>query len=370
MLRAHRIRLYPNNKQATYFSKACGVSRFTYNWGLAEWKRLYEAGEKVNEGILRKRLNAIKREQFPWMLEVSKCAVQAAIRNDLNNAFRNFFRRVKNGETPGYPNFKKKGIRDSFYLSNDQLKVKEGFVWIPKLGWVRLAENLRFAGKVNAATVSKRADKWFISIQVELANKPTLTCENQAVGVDFGVSSLAVLSDGTVIAGSKASRRYAGQLRRLNQELSRRQGAKKGERQSANFKKTRKRLAKLYTRMADLRSDEIHKLTTMLTSRYSLIGIEDLGIREMMGDSRLARHIADAAMAECRRQLEYKAEATGTRIVIADRYYPSSKMCSRCGTVKDSLSLSERVYRCPHCGFECDRDLNAALNLLKNAQSA
>jgi putative transposase len=238
------------------------------------------------------------------------------------------------------------------------------------LGDVRLAERLRFDGKVLSATVSRKADRWFISIQVELAANTTTMCKNQAVGVDFGIKSLAVLSDGTVIQGSKASRKYEAQLRRLNQELSRRTGAKKGEKQSANFKKKKRKLARLYTRMADLRADETHKLTTMLTQNYSLIGIEDLHIKGMMCNHKLARSIADAALSEARRQLEYKSEVSGSRVVVADMWFPSSKTCLSCGIVKESLSLSERTYHCEACGFICDRDENAAINLEKYALSA
>jgi putative transposase len=351
--------------QATYFAKACGVARFAYNWALAEWKRLYESGNQVSEGILRKRLNEIKKEQFPWMLEVTKCAPQLAIMNNLNNAFKNFFE--KRAE---FPKFHKKGINDSFSISNDHFNVDGYFVHIPKLGQVRLAESLRFDGKILAATVSRRADKWFISIQVELTDESTHTCKNQAVGVDFGVCSLAALSDGTIIQSSKASRKYGKKLRRLNQELSRRKGARKGELKSANFKKTKLKIAKLYAKMADLRADETHKLTTMLTQNYSLIGIEDLNVKGMMANHNLARSIADAALSDARRQLEYKSEVSGSRIVVADRWFPSSKTCSCCGAVKESLLLSERTFRCEVCGFDCDRDENAAKNLKNYAQIA
>lgn len=362
MIRAHKIRLYPNNVQATYFSKACGVARFAYNWGLSEWKRLYEAGEKVNEGMIRKALNSVKREQFPWMLEVTKCAAQLAIKDNLNKAFQNFFKGLKKGQNVGYPKFHKKGINDSFALSNDQFKIKEQSVKIPNLGWVRLAENLRFDGKILSATISRTADKWYISIQVELPEPITHTSENQAVGVDLGVKSLAALSDGTSVVGSKASRKYEKQLKRLNQSLSRKIGAKKGEKKSNNFLKTKRNLSRLYAKMANLRADETHKLTTMLTRKCNLIGIEDLNVKGMMSNHKLAHSVADMSFFEFRRQLEYKAEATNTQIIVADRWFPSSKTCSNCGTVKSELTLSERVYHC-ECGFICDRDVNAAINL-------
>lgn len=358
MIRAHKIRLYPNNTQSTYFSKACGVARFAYNWALAEWKRMYEAGEKVTESILRKQLNAIKRDQFPWMLEVTKCAPQLAIKNDLNSAFRNFF-----AKRAGFPKFHKKGIHDSFSLSNDQFRIDGRFVRIPNLGLVRLAEELRFSGKIIGAAVSRTADKWFLAIQVELPEEAAHTGENQAVGVDLGIRQLAALSDGRKETGSKASRKYESRLRRLNQELSRRKGAKKGEKQSANFRKTKRRIARLYAKMANLRADDLHKLTTMLTRDYNLIGIEDLNIRGMMSNHKLARSVADMSFFEFRRQLAYKACATGARVVVADRWFASSKTCSCCGIKRGELPLSEREWTCEQCGSHHDRDINAAINL-------
>jgi len=365
MLRAHKIRLYPNNAQATYFAKACGVARFAYNWALSEWKRLYESGEKVNEGMLRKQLNAIKQEQFPWMLEVTKCAPQLAIKNNLNNAFRNFFRRVKQckGEAAGYPKFHKKGVNDSFSLSNDQLKIDGKSVKIPNLGWVRLAEDLRFNGKIMGATISRTADKWYIALQVELSEEIKHTSENQAVGVDLGVKALATLSDGTSVIGSKASRKYEKKLRRLNQSLSRKVGAKKGEKKSNNFMKTKRTLSKLYAKTANLRADETHKLTTMLTHNYNLIGVEDLNVKGMMSNHNLARSVADMSFFEFRRQLEYKAETTNAKIVVADRWFASSKTCSNCGVKHEELMLSVREWICEHCGERHDRDVNAAINL-------
>jgi len=187
---AHRIALDPNNVQRTYFAKACGVGRFAYNWALAEWERQCAAGEKPNEGALRRQLNAIKREQFPWMLEVTKCAVQAAIQ-DLGIAFKNFF-----AKTAKYPRFKKKGkSKDKFSLSNDQFYVEGDRIHLPRIGFVRMRESLRFVGKVMSATVSRTADRWFVSIAVELPDTPPV--ENQDVGgVDLGVTTLATLSTG------------------------------------------------------------------------------------------------------------------------------------------------------------------------------
>jgi len=359
MIRGHKIRLYPNNKQATYLAKACGVARFAYNWALTEWKRRHEAGEKVTEAGLRKSLNAVKRERYPWMLEITKCAPQLAIKNDLNKAFKNFFEK-----RAGFPKYRKKGIHDSFSLSNDHFELDGKKAWVPRLGWVRMAEELRFGGKIIGSAISRRADEWYISIQVEMPDvKCTHTSENQAVGVDLGVRALMVLSDGTVVSGVKAGKRYERKLRRLNQELSRRQGARKGEAKSENFNKTKRKLSRLYTKIADARSDGTHKLTTMLTKEYGIIGIEDLDVRGMMGSHNLARSVADMSFFEFRRQLEYKAEATGSRVIVADRWFASSKLCHVCGGKNEDMGLSVREWTCVQCGAHHDRDVNAAKNL-------
>lgn len=368
MYRSHKIRLYPNNVQETYFKKACGVARFTYNWGLAEWKQMLEAGEKVSTNILSKKLNSIKREQFPWMLEVTKCAAQSAIQGNLDAAFNNFFRGLKQGKKIGFPKFKKKGHRDSFTF--DFVELKDGFVRVPKLGWVRLAENLRFEGKVLSGTVSRTADKWYISINVELTDPEIPEREFKAVGVDLGVKTLATMSDGTSVVGSKASRKYAKQLKRLNQSLSRKQGARKGEKKSANFVKTKQKLQRLYAKMANIRKDETHKLTTQLVQNYTLIGIEDLNVSGMLKNHRLARSVSDMTFFEFRSQLEYKAKTAGTQIVVANQWFPSTQLCSNCGCRREGeekLTLGDRTYECKDCGFICDRDLNAAINLREYA---
>jgi putative transposase len=189
------------------------------------------------------------------------------------------------------------------------------------------------------------------------------TSENQAVGVDLGLKTLATLSDGTQVIGSKVSRRLENKLRKLNKSLSRKIGAKKGEKKSANFIKTRKLISRLYAKMANIRADETHKLTTMLVKNYGLIGIEDLNVKGMMSNHKLARSVADMSFFEFRRQLEYKAPMFGVKIVVADRWFASSKTCSSCGKKIDKLPLSIRKWTCEHCNTIHDRDVNAAINL-------
>ena len=366
MIVAHKIALNPNDKQRTYFAKAAGVARFAYNWALAEWKRQYEARKAdpslpaPSQMALRRQLNAIKREKFPWMLEVTKCAPQMAI-VQLGVAFKNFFNRVAR-----YPTPRKKGVHDRFSLSNDQFKVDGRRIKIPNLGWVRMMEPLRFQGKIVSATVSRVADRWFASIAVEVPDPiPPLRAESQgAVGVDLGVSALAALSTGEKIPGPKPHKRLLGRLRRLSRSLSRK---KKG---SANRKKARIKLARLHARIANARNDATHKLTTALVRRFGVVCIEDLNVRGMMANRHLARGVADMAFREFRRQLEYKTARAGVKVVVADKWFASSKTCSACGHKLESLPLSVREWRCPVCGAGHDRDVNAAINLRNLAGSS
>jgi putative transposase len=332
--------------------KAAGTARFAWNWGLAEWQRQYAAGEKPSQLKLRRQLNAIKREQFPWMLDVTKHAPQHALIN-LGFAFSRFF--AKQGQ---HPRFKKKGVHDSFRAADSgSCETSSRRLRLPRVGWIRMREEVRFNGRLVSVTVSRVADRWFASIAVEVEHVVPAR-ENQAVcGVDLGVRSLATFSDGTVIEGPKALRANLSQMRRLSRGLSRKV---KG---SANRRKAKRRIARLHARIANIRGDALHKLTTELVRRFSVIGIEDLNVRGMAKRRSLSRAISDMGFHEFRRQLEYKAALSGSQVVVADRFFPSSKTCSDCGAVLAELALSERAWTCPSCGVEHDRDLNAARNL-------
>jgi putative transposase len=360
MILAHKIALDPNVEQAVYFARACGTARFAWNWALSEWQRQYKEGGKPSEAALRKQLNTAKREQFPWMLEVTKVAPQQAIKN-LGAAFKRFFE----GKAK-YPRFKKKGIHDSFRAENgpgtfafDEKRIK-----LPVVGWVKMRETLRLEGKILSATVSRVADRWFVSVTVEVAHQVPVR-ENQAVGgVDLGVKALATMSDGGAVEGPKALRSNLKKLRRLSRSLSRKV---KG---SANRRKAKAKIARLHTRISNIRKDGLHKLTTELVNRFAVIGIEDLNVKGMMANGKLSRAVADMSFHEFRRQLDYKAAMAGTRIVVADRWFPSSKTCSDCGHVVPTLPLSVRDWVCPACGSVHDRDRNAAINLMNIAASS
>lgn len=365
MLRVHKIRLSPNVAQATYFAKACGVARFAYNWALAEWQRQYAACQldptlpKPTEGALRRQLNAVKREQFPWMMEVTKCAPQEAIRA-LGRAYSNWFASLagkRRGPKMSAPRFKKKFRHDSFKF-DEKFAVENTRIRIPNLGWVRMREPLRFKGVLKGATVSRTAHAWFVAILVETDEAPCRTESQRAVGVDVGLKTLAVFSDGQSVEGPKALAGLLTRLKRLSRAHSRKV---KG---SANRRKSAQRLARLHWRIACVRSDALHKLSHQLTRHYAWVAIEDLNVKGMMANQRLARHLADASFGELRRLLTYKAAQRGVKLAVIDRWYPSSKTCSHCGQVNEALTLSDRHWVCTACGTTHDRDRNAAQNIL------
>ena len=335
---AHKIRLRPNREQEDYFLRACGISRFTWNWALETWKKGYERGEKPNALELKKRFNAIKAESYPWTYEVTKYASQQPFIH-LQSAFQRFFRKQSQ-----YPRFKRKGVHDGFYIGGDQVQVKGKRIRIPKLGWVRMRETLRFSGKVHSATVSRVADHWYVSLSVELSETPK-PCESQeGIGVDLGINRLATLSNGEMFEGPKPLKKQLEKLRRLSRRLSRK---RKG---SKNRDKARIKLARLHLRIRNIRQDALHKLTSYLTQNFDEIAIEDLNVAGMMRNHHLARAILDMGFYEFRRQLVYKSMLRRCHVVAVDRWFPSSKMCTRCNAIKDDLPLGERMFRCEACG--------------------
>lgn len=353
---SHRIALVPTAAQEVLLRQAVGVSRFAYNWALAEWKRQYQAGEKPSEVALRRQLNAIKRQQYPWMLLVPKSVPQQAIKN-CGAAFRRFFQ--KQGR---YPKFKKKGMRDSARFDNGPgtFEFAGKRVRLPVIGWVKLREELRFSGKALSTTVRRVADRWFVSVPVEVDLPEPVRESQAAVGIDLGVNTAATLSSGEKLPGPKALPAHLERLQRLSRWHSRK---KQG---SNNRRKSAMRLARLHARISNVRHDWLHQTTTRLVCEFAVIGIEDLNVRGMMANEKLARYIADIGFYEFRRQLEYKARLHGAQLLTASRWFPSSKMCCVCGRISEELPLSIREWTC-ECGTFHDRDINAARNLRRYA---
>ena len=351
MIFAHKIALDLTGAQETYCKQAAGTARLTYNWGLAHWQMQYRNGEKPTAATLKKQWNAVKYERYPWLDAIHRDAHAQPFTN-LNTAFQKFFKHEAE-----YPTFKKKGQHDSFYIANDKVQVQGKRLRIPKLGWVRMREALRFTGKLMAATVSRTADRWYVSLSVQVGPFPP--CENQAgrVGVDLGVTHLATLSTGEQIDGPKPLKAALRQLRRCNRELARRVTF------SANWHKTKAQLGRLHARRAAIRTDALHKLTTTLTQTYAEVVIEDLHVKGMVRNHKLARAISDMGFGTFRQMLTYKADAYGCTVHVVSRWFPSSKLCRLCGVLNETLTLKDRVFVCGDCGHTEDRDVHAAINL-------
>lgn len=354
MTLSHRIAIDPTQAQRRYFERAAGTARFVFNWALAEWNAQYEAGGKPKASEIKRYFNSVKYERFPWLREIHRDAHSQPFAN-LHKAFRGFF----SGKSKR-PKFKKKGkCRDSFYVACDKLRVSGTDARLPVIGTVRLAEELRFVGKIQSATISREADRWFISISVEMSDAAIPTPAGDPVGVDLGLTAFATFSTGEKVDAPKPLKRAQRKLRRFGRWHSRKQAGSK------NRTKATMKLARQYARIKNVRQDFIHKLTTRLAKTHSEICIEDLNVKGMVKNHNLALHIGDAAWGEARRQLEYKTVMYGSALSVRDRFFPSSKTCSACGFVNRSLKLKDRQWTCSDCGSRHDRDTNAAINLIK-----
>jgi putative transposase len=388
----HKIALCPTPEQIDYFKRACGTARRVWNWALNEWNKQYAAGGKPNAMALKKQFNAIKytdpqwldENGRPWLRDIHRDAHAQPFAH-LAKAWERFFADLKAGKEAHAPRFKKKGrCRDSFYVANDKFRLDGKTICLPKIGDVAMTEELRFKGKILGATVSRTADRWFVAIQVEV---PDAQCyrrrtSHEVNGIDLGVKAAATISSGEVIEAPKplnaALRRLKIRGRRLSRKLEaakemagfgRHARLPKGTRLpvSNNRRTSAATLARLHARLANLRADFTHKLTTRLCRENQAFVIEDVNVKGMLANERLARAISDVGFGVFRSQLEYKAKRYGTHLIIADRWYPSSRLCSICGWKNEALTLSDREWVCAQCGERHDRDLNAARNLKRLA---
>ena len=365
--RGHVIRLDPTVGQANACARACGVHRFTYNWALAEWIDQYKMGGQPTASEIKRLFNAIKREQYPWILESPRDANSQAFA-DLHRSFSNFFASCKGtrkGRKISYPSFRKRGVHDAFYVSNDKIKVwqrgKRGVVRLPVIGDVRMRESLRWQGKILSARVFRQADQWFIAINVETrVERSDHVHKHAIVGVDLGLKTAVMPSHGDPVDAPKPLKAALRRLKRANRELHRR---KKG---SKNRHKSQINVAKVHQRAANVRKDWWHKRTTNQCRENQTVVIEDLGMAFMLKNRRLSRAASDVALGMFRPMLLYKAPIYGSEIIVADRHFPSTQRCSRCGHIKtgdDKIGLGVAEYVCEKCGYREDRDKNAALNL-------
>ncbi|GHO76967.1 transposase [Ktedonobacter sp. SOSP1-85] len=360
MIKAHKIRLHPTPEQAVYFAKAAGTARFVWNWALAEWNRQYEAGKKPTALKLKKQFNEIRREHFPWTWEVTKNASDQPFL-DIAKAFTAFFE----GKARR-PRFKsKKRSKPSFYLANDQFEVGDHRVWVPKLGWVNMAENLRFVGKVTGARMTRTADWWFVSITVELPDELP-NSRPAAVGIDVGLNRLATLSTGEGYENQAFLKTALKKLRQANKRLHRRKPGSK------NREKARRQVARLHYRITCMRDDVLHKMTTKLANGYGIIGIETLNLKGLLKNRRLARSFSDASLGKLLTLLTSKVQQRGGHVIKVGRFFPSSKTCHCCGWKWETMTLEDRIFvcqnpSCPYDQFPQDRDHNAGQNILREA---
>jgi putative transposase len=362
---AFKTELDLNNVQKTACVQHAGAARFAYNWGLARKMEAYQKGKQVPTAIdLHRELNVLKKGELGWMYQVSKCAPQEALRN-LDQAYAHFFRRVKEKKAgrqiqAGFPKFKSKKNGPGSFRLTGAIHIYEDAIQLPRLGRLRLKEHgyLPMEGvHILNATVSERAGRWFVSVQVEMSRPEPLDTARPVAGVDLGVLALATFSDGTRIENPRALKSSLCKIKRLQRVVSRRQ------RGSANRQKAVRQLARAHLRVTDIRKNALHQATSLLTRTKSAVVLEDLNVSGMLQNHHLAQAIADVGFYEFRRQMEYKGERYGCQIILANPFYPSTKRCSRCGHIQEEMDLSIRVYRCPDCGLRIDRDLNAALNL-------
>jgi len=383
VVQAYRFALDPVPAQERMLRSHAGAARFAWNWGLARCVERHAAQGRWYSGAELHRLwNAQKKADpaLSWWAENSKCAYQEAFR-DLDRALRDFVKSrngQRQGRRLGFPRFKKRGrCRDSFRFSTGAIGCARAAVTLPRLGVIGTHESTRKlarrleagTARIMSATVSRTAQRWFVSFTVEVMRDiPERHLRpGSAIGIDLGVRTLLAGADdqGRVIEvrGPKPLRAALRKLKRASRAHSRTIPG------SANRRKSAVRLARLHARVANVRADALHKATTDLARQYETVVIEDLNVAGMTRNRRLARAVCDQGFGQARRMLGYKTTWNGGRLLVADRFYPSSKTCSGCGTVKAKLSLSERVYRCGACGLALDRDLNAARNLLQLAAS-
>lgn len=358
MIKAYKYRLNPNAEQMDFFEQSFGCTRYIYNWALDRRIKAYQNGkERLSWVDLCKELTSLKKEESTmWLKDVSNQSLQSSIRH-MDSAFKRFFREKK-----GFPRFKsKKSARKSFqYVDHVNVDFDRSRIYLPKAGWVRFFKNRTFDGKIGTVTVSKSpTGKYHVSVLVDdgrdnPAQAPVI--ERTSVGIDVGIKSFAVLSDGQVFDNPKYLEEAEHRLKVLQRRLSRKQEG--GNRRE----KARKALAKQHESVLNKRTDFIHQVTSKIVRENQTVIIEDLNVDGMLKNHCLAKHISSASWSEFFRQLQYKCEWNGKNLIKIGRFEPSSKMCA-CGSVYRELKLSQRIWSCPACGRKNERDLLAAQNI-------
>ena len=358
-LRTQKIALNPNKKQSTLMSQHAGYARVAFNFALSSFKAGLDRDEWRSHVDIKREFNAVKYDKFDWCKDLSQNASKNAIHN-LGDAIT----RWKKGQNK-FPVYKNRSGKCSYQADNGEgtVEVHKKRINLPKIGWIRMREELRYTGEITKVVVSKHNDKWFASITVRRLDshnykyQPPLFDDRHPIGIDVGINTLATCSNGDTYDNPRPLKRYERKLARENRKLARKQ---KG---SQHWHKQKKRLAAVHARIANIREDAHHQATLRIVRKASAIGIETLKITNMLKNRKLAKALSDSAIGGFLTKLKYKADRRGIPITQAPQFFASSKTCSHCGHKKTDLVLSQRTYHCSECGFDCDRDLNAAINL-------
>lgn len=352
MHKSHKIALNPNNKQKRWFAQQCGYARFAYNQALADFKSELDSDNFLSTVELNKRFN-IKKKEYAWVKDQDQVVANKSIFGNLASAISNWVsKRAK------FPKFKKRGNKDSFTTNSQFVEVKGKRIKLPKIGWVRMHEALRFDGKIVEVTVSRTAHRWFVSIIVDVGTPEQVErSTDPIIGIDIGINTLATLDNGTKYDNPRPLKRYERKLRRAQRKLSRKVLKSNG------WVKQKHKIARLHYRIACIRRDAHHKASTDIVNKAGTICIETLKVTNMLKNKKLAKALSDSALGGFLLKLKTKAESRGIPIVQADQFFASSKTCSACGHKKEELTLSDRTYRCNQCDVSIDRDVNAAINL-------
>ena len=356
MLKAYKYRIKPTKAQGQKLNQSFGCARFIYNWGLNIKSKIYEQENRnISVFELQKKSTELKRsEEFSWLKDTYAQTLQMSLRN-LDRAYANFFKKKSS-----FPKFKKKSNRQSIQYPQG-VKVQDNKIFLPKIGWVKYHNSRDFSGEIKTVTVSKNpSGEYYVSILVdnkqELPTKKPIQ-KSTTVGLDFGIKDLVITSEGEVFENQKHFHKMKAKLRVAQRSLARKQKGSKSR------DKQRQKVAKLYQKVTNQRRDYLHKISSYLVSQYDTICIEDLSVKSMLKEKRLSSLISDASWSTLREILTYKCEWYGKNLQVIGRFEPSSKRCNNCGNIKQSLPLSERIYKCEKCSTSLDRDLNAALNI-------